>query len=104
DIRNTKVMDIYRELREFGAEVDVYDPWADPEEVYQEYGVQLLKELGVRGQELDFNSIETKYDAIILATAHTAFSEIDIRQLKKENSVVFDAKGKLPRQWVDARL
>lgn len=104
DIRNTKVMDIYRELREFGAEVDIYDPWADPEEVYQEYGVQLLKELGVRGQELDFNSIETKYDAIILATAHTAFSEIDIRQLKKENSVVFDAKGKLPRQWVDARL
>src|SRR5690606_15799492 len=93
DIRNTKVVDIYNELQEFGIGVDVFDPWASPDEVYKEYGVRLLNELS-----------SMSYDAIILATAHSEFLNIDISNIKKQNGVVFDAKGILPRAWVDARL
>ncbi|MGO1788528.1 MAG: nucleotide sugar dehydrogenase [Sphingobacterium sp.] len=98
DIRNTKVVDIYRELQEFGVDVEVYDPWANPAEVYAEYGINLLEELTNNEQQV------TKYDAIILATAHHEFLAININEIKKEQSVVFDAKGVLPREGVDARL
>ncbi|MCC2599997.1 nucleotide sugar dehydrogenase [Sphingobacterium sp. FBM7-1] len=100
DIRNTKVVEIYRELKEYGMDIDVYDPWASREEVYAEYGI-LMKEEEIVG-EAPFN--EEQYDAIILATAHREFSNIDIRAIKKENSVVFDTKGIWPREWVDTRL
>lgn len=93
DTRNTKVVDIYQELQEFGVEVDVYDPWANPEEVYAEYGINLLTALA-----------STNYDAIILATAHDEFLAININEIKKEPGVVFDAKSILPRETVDARL
>lgn len=107
DIRNTKVIDIYNELREFGVEVDLYDPWADAEEVYAEYRIRLLKELSIESRALeagDQASPVSKYDAVILATAHDDFLALDITEIKKEQSVVFDAKGILPREWVDARL
>src|SRR5690606_27147298 len=95
DIRNTKAVDIYNELQEFGVDVEVYDPWASPDEVDAEYGIQLKRTL---------ENQETKYDAIILATAHHEFLAININEIKKEQAVVFDAKGILPREWVDARL
>ena len=98
DVRNTKVVDIYRELKEYGVEVNIYDPWANPEEVYKEYGIVLST--GAISRDCD----DEKYDAIILATAHNEFLTIDINQIKKERSVVFDTKGVLPRTWVDARL
>ncbi|NGM67226.1 nucleotide sugar dehydrogenase [Sphingobacterium sp. SGR-19] len=98
DVRNTKVADIYRELKEYGVNVEIYDPWANPEEVYAEYGI-VLKAGGIRK-----DSAEKKYDAIILATAHDEFLTLDINQIRKEQSVVFDTKGVLPRAWVDARL
>ncbi|RZF58898.1 nucleotide sugar dehydrogenase [Sphingobacterium corticibacterium] len=100
DIRNTKVVEIYRELKEYGVEVEIYDPWADAEEVYHEYGIPLKAE----GVSDDSEIPIAKYEAIILATAHQAFLTININQLKKEKSVVFDAKSMLPRAWVDARL
>ncbi len=96
DVRNTKVIDIYRELKEYGLNVDVYDPWANIDEVYQVYGINLLKSI-----EKDS---EIKYDAIILATAHKEFLDLDINRIKKIPSVIFDAKSFLPREWVDARL
>ena len=93
DLRNTKVIDVVRELIEFGVEVDVYDPWADPEEVHQEYGITLLNEAPAQ-----------RYGALILAVAHQEFLKMDFISLLQEDSVLFDAKAVLPRDQVDARL
>lgn len=94
DIRNSKVIDIYSELSQFGLQVDVFDPHADFEEVFEEYGVALIKELK--------NSI---YDAVILAVAHREFLTIDISALcKGKESVIYDTKSFLNRTIVDARL
>ena len=93
DIRNSKVADVYHELKEFGLKVDTYDYEADPEEVSQDYGIRLLDE------------IKEKYDGILLAVSHDKFSLIDIQSLKKDsNSIVYDLKGFLPRNIVDSRL
>jgi len=93
DIRNSKVADVYNELKEFGLEVDAYDYEADPAEVIDEYGICLLDE------------IREKYDGIILAVSHDKFRRIDIESVKKDfKSVVFDLKGFLPRNQVNSRL
>ncbi len=94
DIRNTKVVDIYRELQQFGVNVEVYDPWADRQEVQQELGVELLKEL----------YFSKKYQAVILATAHHEFLDLDMSTLTANNGVVFDTKACLDRDVVDGRL
>jgi UDP-N-acetyl-D-galactosamine dehydrogenase len=94
DIRNSKVIDIYSELKQFGLHVDVFDPHADFEEVYEEYGLALVK-------EPKYNS----YDAVILAVSHIEFLAIDIRSLcQGKESVIFDTKSFLNRAIVDARL
>jgi len=94
DIRNTKVIDIYRELCEFGANVDIYDPWASVEEVKHEYGVDIINELD-----------DTKnYEAVLLAVAHDEFKAIDFEKYHKSGAVVFDTKAVIDRQWVDGRL
>ena len=93
DIRNSKVADVYDELKEFGLLVDAYDYEANSIEVKQEYGINLIDE------------IKEKYDGILLAVAHNKFSMIDIQSLKKDSeSVVFDLKGFLPRNQVNSRL
>ena len=93
DIRNSKVADVYHELKEFGLQVDAYDYQADPVEVKQEYGIALLE------------AIQDRYDGILLAVSHAQFSMIDIESIKKDaKSIVFDLKGFLPRNQVDARL
>ena len=93
DIRNSKVADVYHELKEFGLEVDAYDYEADPTEVKQEYGIHLLDE------------IKDKYDGILLAVSHKKFSMIDIESIKQDaKSIVYDLKGFLPRNQVDSRL
>jgi UDP-N-acetyl-D-galactosamine dehydrogenase len=93
DIRNTKVVDIYNELKQVGVAVDVYDPWASPAQVKADYNISLIK------------SIEDTYDAIILAVAHNEFNEIDFSKLIKDNnSVIYDTKSVLPRDIVDGRL
>jgi len=93
DIRNSRVIDVIRELQEFGIDVDIYDPWADPAEVEREYGLQLLD------SEPDF----TGYNSIILAVAHDQFKTMDLAKLSKEQ-VVFDIKGVWPKAVVDKRL
>ena len=92
DMRNTKVIDIIEELKDFGANVDVYDPWIDPLEVKKEYEIDILK------QQPEMS----KYSAIVLAVAHQDFNNINIKSSK--NQVVYDVKGVLPKQNVDARL
>lgn len=108
DIRNTKVVDIYNELREFGMNVDVYDPWANPDEVRKEYHIPLLKELEAvtsHGSRVtNHESRITRYDAIILATAHNEFLTMDWAQWRNEKTVIFDTKACLDRNLVDARL
>jgi UDP-N-acetyl-D-galactosamine dehydrogenase len=93
DIRNSKVADVHDELKEFGLEVDTYDYEADPSEVKEEYGINLI------------DQIKAKYDGILLAVSHNKFSLINIDSLKKDSSsVVYDLKGFLPRNLVNSRL
>lgn len=94
DIRNSRVIDIYKELRQFGLSVDVYDPHAGKKEVLDEYGITLVE-----------NIINNRYDAIILAVSHQEFLGIDYKLLKHDDSaVIFDTKSFLNRDFVNARL
>lgn len=94
DVRNTKVIDIVRALGEYRLSVTVYDPWANPEAVRREYGIEVTNELheGMR------------YDAVIAAVAHKAFDDLELLPLLKDDSVVFDVKATLCRDAVDGRL
>ena len=93
DIRNSKVIDIVSELRQFGVDVSVYDPHADKHEVLEEYQISLL------------DNLNGKYDAIVLAVSHHEFKNFDFNILKADaGSVIFDTKAFLPRSIVDARL
>lgn len=93
DIRNTKVVDIYHELTQFGLNVDVYDPWAEKEEVKHEYGIDIINELN-----------GSKYKAVIIAVGHNEFLKLDFAALKENNAVVFDTKACVDRSIVDGRL
>ena len=93
DIRNTRVIDIHKELETFSIQVDVFDPWANAQEVKKEYGIQLS------------NSIQTHpYDAVILAVAHQQFLELDFLRWKNQGAIIFDTKSFIDRNLVDARL
>lgn len=96
DIRNTKVVDVVEELREFQCSVDVFDPWASADEVEREYGISLLPSLeGAQG----------RYDAVVLAVSHRQFLETDIRALLSgPDGVLYDIKGVLPKEIITARL
>ncbi|MCF6171879.1 MAG: nucleotide sugar dehydrogenase [Bacteroidales bacterium] len=97
DIRNTRVVDIVDELRAFGCDIDIYDPWADRGEVQQVYGIKTLD---------DNTDIYSKtYDAIILAVSHEQFLKLDYKKLVNgNNTVIFDIKSVLPKEMVDGRL
>ncbi|GGH14493.1 nucleotide sugar dehydrogenase [Pedobacter zeae] len=93
DTRNTKVIDIYKELKSFGMLVDVYDPWANTADVKAEYDIQMI-------QSDDFEH----YDVIILAVAHQQFLDIDYSGFKAKGSIIFDTKSFIRRDLADARL
>lgn len=102
DIRNTKAIDIYHELREYDIEVEVYDPWADPNEVKHEYGINILSDApklpsrgGVGGG---------RYVAIILAVAHQEFMKINLQEHKDDGCIIYDVKGILKPNVADGRL
>ncbi|WP_412984454.1 nucleotide sugar dehydrogenase [Pontimicrobium sp. IMCC45349] len=95
DIRNSRAIDIIRELETYHVNVDVYDPWASAEEVKHEYDFDLITK--------DSN-LKSNYDAIILAVSHKEFLELDIKALQSEIGVVFDVKSLFPKHLVDARL
>ncbi|MDD3118299.1 MAG: nucleotide sugar dehydrogenase [Victivallales bacterium] len=96
DIRNSHAVDVVRGVEEFGCNVDIYDPWAEPDEIAHEYDLSSIKD----ARKLADN----QYDAVILAVAHRDFADFDFRSLMKANAVVFDIKGMLPRETVDGRL
>ncbi len=96
DIRNTRVIDIIKELNSYGAKVDIYDPWVDPKETRHEYGITPIDK-----------PQPSTYDGIILAVKHDQFvqmGEQQIRALGKENHVLYDIKYILPADKGDGRL
>ena len=93
DVRNTKVIDIYNALREYNLDITVYDPWANPDIVYREYGIHIANELP-----------DTKFSAAIAAVAHDRYAGLDICSLLEDRHVIFDVKGTLPREIIDGRL
>ncbi|TKC00447.1 nucleotide sugar dehydrogenase [Pedobacter cryophilus] len=93
DIRNTRVIDIYKELVSFDLCVDVYDPWANAEEIKKEYKIDIINQIDAQ-----------KYQAVIIAVAHSQFLDIDFSLFKENNAVVFDTKSIIDRNFVDARL
>lgn len=93
DIRNSRVIDIYNELKQFGLNVEVYDPHADKAEVHEEYGVSLI------------DTLTGPYDSIVLAVAHNEFIELDYSRFRNgTDTVIFDTKSCLDRNLIDARL
>ena len=94
DVRNTKIVDIYHTLSDYTSNITIFDPWADAARVKAEYGISIVRNLP-EGEV---------YDAVILGVAHKQFLDIDVKSLLKENGVIYDVKGILPRSIVDGRL
>ncbi|MFV0303881.1 MAG: nucleotide sugar dehydrogenase [Moheibacter sp.] len=92
DVRNTRIVDVVRALEDYGIKMTTYDPWANPKEVKEEYGIKSVNELS-----------SNKFDAIILGVAHNEFETLDLTSLKKDISIVYDVKGILKGQ-VEGRL
>lgn len=98
DIRNTKIVDIYNTLKEYTDNITVYDPWADASHVKHEYGIDIYNGT--------YDSLNGKFDAVILGVAHNEFTDKDVRELlaDRTNGVVYDVKGVLNREFIDGRL
>jgi UDP-N-acetyl-D-galactosamine dehydrogenase len=95
DIRNSRAIDVVRELQDYQMNVDVYDPWASKEEVKEEYGLDLLS---------DIKDSDKKYDAVLAVVAHKEFKDLDIDKYTNENALIFDAKAIYPKEKSDLRL
>ncbi len=95
DVRNTRVIDIFHSLQEYNVDISVFDPWASPERVKHEYGIDIVNELP-----------KEKFSAAIIAVAHRQFREmeIDFDQLLEPKHVIYDVKAIMPRELVDGRL
>ena len=93
DVRNTKVIDIYHALKEYGVNISVYDPWANQMIVEKEYSIKTTNEL-----------LSSKFDAVILAVAHEDFENLDINRFVNSSSVIYDVKGVLNSKMVAGRL
>ncbi len=94
DIRNTKVVDIYRELKEFGVNVDIYDNWVNDDELFHEYGVRTIGAIDK----------DKRYNAVILAVPHENFKKLDFEHFHRQGAVIFDVKSVIDRHLVDGRL
>lgn len=93
DVRNTKVIDIYKALKEYNLNITIYDPWANAAVAKHEYGVDIVNTLP-----------SLKFDAAIAAVAHREFESIDVQSLLNPQHVIFDVKGTLDRTIIDGRL
>ena len=93
DVRNTKVIDVIKNLEDYGIAVTTYDPWANPEEVEHEYRISTVKDVP-----------QEKFDAVVLAVAHKEFKDLDTSELLVENGVIYDVKNFLPKEQVHGRL
>lgn len=92
DVRNTRAVDVIKQLMDYGTDVTVYDPWANPAEVEHEYGLSITKNLP-----------DEKFDAVVLTVAHQKFLEMELRPLLKQDGVLYDVKG-IIKEAVEARL
>lgn len=95
DIRNTKAIDVYNQLKGFSLNVDLYDPWADKAEVRHEYNIDIAT---------NKSELSEQYDAVVLTVAHKEFLEMDVKSLVKPNGIMYDVKSILPKEMVDGRL
>jgi len=95
DIRNSRVIDIIREMQDYGCDVEVYDPWADSDEVRHEYRIDLVSEQQMRSQP---------YQAVIAAVAHNEFVDLAPRDFVGAQGVVYDIKGMYAKDVADGRL
>jgi UDP-N-acetyl-D-galactosamine dehydrogenase len=96
DIRNTKVIDIYHELVSYNMNIDIFDPWANSDEVRHEYGIDII---------VNKNTLKSKsYSAIVLAVSHKEFESFNLDSYKSDNSIVYDVKGFFDKNAVDGRL
>ncbi len=95
DIRNSKVIDVIGELQKYSLNIDVYDPWANAQEVEREFGFPLISKV---------EDLKEKYDAIVLTVSHKEFSNVDISKHKAEACVVFDVKSFFDKNTIDGRL
>jgi UDP-N-acetyl-D-galactosamine dehydrogenase len=93
DVRNTKIVDVVTALSDYGIDIDIYDPWANPAEVMHEYGIVTTNQLP-----------NEKYNAIVLAVSHKEFLSLDFNALKKEKAIVYDVKGVLDLDLIDGKL
>jgi UDP-N-acetyl-D-galactosamine dehydrogenase len=93
DVRNTKIVDVIAALKEYGIQVEIYDPWANPSEVQHEYKLTTTNVLP-----------NNKYDAIVLGVSHKEFINLDLSPLKKSKSIVYDVKGVLDNNQIDGKL
>jgi len=96
DVRNTRVVDIIRELEDYGCNVEVYDPWADKDEVSREYNIRLLERISREAM--------AEYQAIIVAVAHREFGKLAFDTMSREHTVLYDIKGIIDRNLIHARL
>ena len=95
DIRNSRAIDVIRELEDYELNVDVYDPWANPEEVKEEYGFDLKSEIKTN---------DKKYEAILALVAHDEFKKMNLEDYAAENSFIYDVKSIFPKEKSDLRL
>lgn len=93
DVRNTKVIDIYKTLQTYHIDITVYDPWVNPVIAQHEYGIEVINELP-----------SAKYNAVILAVAHKEFSDLDIMSLVNDVHVIYDVKGFINKNIIDGSL
>lgn len=95
DIRNSKVIDVIDELKKYNLNIDVYDPWADTEEVKHEFGISLISEE---------TNLKTNYDAIVLTVSHDKFKDFNLKKYSNDTTVVFDVKSFFPKDFIDGCL
>lgn len=95
DIRNTKAIDVYHQLEGYSAHVDLFDPWADKDEVRHEYGIDIKNEQ---------SEVSEKYDAVVLTVAHKEYLDMDVSTFLKEDGILYDVKSILPKEGVNGRL
>jgi UDP-N-acetyl-D-galactosamine dehydrogenase len=93
DTRNTKVIDIYKELKSYDAEVDIYDPWANKTQVKKDFDIELIETVD-----------DENYDAVVLAVGHREFKNIDFKKMASQKVVIYDTKAFIDRRWVKGRL
>jgi UDP-N-acetyl-D-galactosamine dehydrogenase len=92
DVRNTKAVDVINQLKSYGTDLTIYDPWANPDEVIHEYGLQITKIVP-----------QGKYDAVVLTVAHNQYLNMNLKSLLNTNGIIYDVKGIL-KEKVDGRL